>query len=125
MLCALSMNKIKMKSLILILSLFFPFGLFLSTSTSAEQSVGTTQPYIIPAIKININKTGKIIVDRKEISLENLRSKLLRLKERGGVVFYYRENPEKDPPQKALDVMRLITEIQLPVKLCTLPDCSR
>ena len=113
-----------MKTRILVLSSIFFVGLFF-TAAAAEQSVGTTQPQMIPAIRIDISKTGHIFVGGKETSLESLRLKLIRLKEKGGVVLYYRENPEKDPPEKALDVMRMITEQQLPVKLCRLPDCSQ
>ncbi len=100
--------------------------LLLAAPVGAEQTLApSSEPTAIAAIKINITKTGRIFVNDQESSFEGLKMKLIRLKEKNGMVFYYREDPEKEPPAMATEVIKLIIENKLPVRICRLPDCSQ
>jgi hypothetical protein len=74
--------------------------------------------------KISIFQTGEIRLDNKIISFEELTKELNLLKDHKGVVWYYRENPNAEPPSQALKVIELIINMKIPVKLSSEPDFS-
>lgn len=67
--------------------------------------------------KVKVTQAGTIYVDGKAVSMAELRQEFARLKEAQGVVWYYRENPQGEPPPQAMAVIEAIVETKLPVKL--------
>ena len=66
---------------------------------------------------MKVAQSGEIYLNGGSVTLEELRSRLEEVKEQKGVVWYYRENPAGEPPKAALEAIKIITELKLPVKL--------
>jgi hypothetical protein len=49
---------------------------------------------------------------------------LAGVKKRNGVIWYYREGGDKEPPPEAMEVMKLIVDNNLPISMSTKPDYS-
>jgi hypothetical protein len=77
-----------------------------------------------PVGKIAVTAKGAISFDGKPITLDMLKQRLIDLKKRNGVVWYYRESPASEPPAQAMQVIKLIAEIGLPISMSTRPDFS-
>ena len=67
--------------------------------------------------KVKITQAGTIYLDGKTVSMAELKQEFVRLKRAQGVVWYYRENPQGEPPPQAMAVIEAIIETRLPVKL--------
>jgi len=67
--------------------------------------------------KVKVTRGGTIYLNGKTVSIEELRQEFAGLKQAGGAVWYYRENPEGEPPPQAMAVIEAIVETKLPVKL--------
>jgi hypothetical protein len=67
--------------------------------------------------KVKVTRAGTIYLDGKTVSLAELKQEFVRLKRVQGVVWYYRENPQGEPPPQAMAVIEAIVETKLPVKL--------
>ena len=76
------------------------------------------------ALKISTFADGTVRADAKEVDLSGLDKLLSKLKQDEGVVWYYRENPTKEPHPRALEVVKLIVKHALPVSMSTRPDFS-
>ena len=64
-------------------------------------------------------------MDDKTVSLEDLKVALSKLKQSpGSSVWYYRENPAGEPHPNAKEVLKLIIDARLPIRLSTKPDFS-
>lgn len=78
--------------------------------------------------KVKVLADGKILLDEKQVTIEELKAALAKLKEKNGVVWYYRENPQGEPSPQTGDViesvMEALVEVKLPIKLSTKPDFS-
>jgi hypothetical protein len=75
-------------------------------------------------LKIQVFKSGKVRADGAEISLVDLAKKLDNLKEKRGVVWYYREAASEEPPPQGTEVVKMIIERKLPVSMSSKPDFS-
>ena len=75
-------------------------------------------------VKIVVSASGEIQADGKPVTLEALADQLAALRAKGGAVWYYRENPAAEPHPNAEQVINLIAENGLPVRLSTKPDFS-
>jgi len=75
-------------------------------------------------IKIKVTAAGEISADGQPVTLEQLAAKLAGLKQAGGTVWYYRDNPEGESHPNAEKVIKLVIDNQLPVLLSTKPDFS-
>ena len=75
-------------------------------------------------LKIQVFKTGKVKADGAEISLTELAKKLDLLKEKRGVVWYYREAVSEEPPPQATEIVKMIIERKLPISMSSKPDFS-
>lgn len=73
--------------------------------------------------KISVLADGSLLLDGNAITLPDL-SAALQSAEPADVVWYYRENAAADGPPIALEVMKLIAQQRLPVRLSTKPDFS-
>ena len=77
-----------------------------------------------PIVKVKVTAGGEVSADGQPVTLERLAARMSQLKQVGGAVYYYRENPEGEPHPNAMKVIELVTENQLPIRLCTNPDFS-
>jgi hypothetical protein len=92
-----------------------PSGLWAQAALNAQSA---------PVGRVAVAATGAVSFDRKPITLEALRKKLADLKRRNGEVWYYREDPAREPTSQATAVLKLIVESKLPVSMSTTPDYS-
>ena len=78
-----------------------------------------------PYIKVFVTKSGEITLDGKPTDLEGLKPAFASLAQKKGLVLYARENPEAAHPHpNAMEVIKLVIENKLPVRLCKTNDCS-
>ncbi len=83
------------------------------------------QPAAGPVIlKIAVLADGRLMADGKPTSLESLRERLDSVKEQQGVVWYYREGSDGEPPPIAMEVMSAVVDAGLPIRLSSRPDYS-
>ena len=105
------------------------FGV-LATSAALAQRPASSEPlssHDVPIIlaeqklgeiaKVKVDRAGRIYLNGRIITLENLKRELSRLHKVNGAVWYHRENPHQDPPPEALAVLQAIIDARLPVKL--------
>ena len=67
--------------------------------------------------KVKVDRAGRIYLNGRIVTLENLKREFSRLHMVNGAVWYHRENPHQDPPPEALAVLQAIIDARLPVKL--------
>lgn len=77
-----------------------------------------------PALKVAVFADGRLTVDGSASSLPALRESLRSLGEKHGIVWYYREAAQQEPPVIATEVMKAVVEAGLPVRLSSRPDYS-
>jgi hypothetical protein len=73
-------------------------------------------------LKISVLASGDLLLDGNPVMLRDLGYALHAARERGAGVWYYREAADQEPPPSAGEVMKMIVENRLPVKLCVRPD---
>jgi hypothetical protein len=67
--------------------------------------------------KVKVDQAGTIYLTGKTVTMEELKQEFARLKQANGAVWYYRENPQGEPPAQATAVIKAIIEAKLPVRL--------
>jgi hypothetical protein len=77
-----------------------------------------------PVVKIAVFADGRLTVDGAAATIESLRASLKNTAETHGIVWYYREASQQEPPPIAMQVMQAIVEARLPVRLSTQADYS-
>jgi hypothetical protein len=77
-----------------------------------------------PVARVRVYKDGRLTLDDRAATIEDVRRAFDRLHGERGSVAYYREAGQGEPPPIAMEVMRAIVEAQLPVHLSTKPDFS-
>jgi hypothetical protein len=75
-------------------------------------------------LKISVLKTGEIHVDNKIVTLQDLDSMLADNARKNGVVWYYREAGEEEPPAQAMETMKLVVKHKRPISMSSMPDFS-
>jgi hypothetical protein len=75
-------------------------------------------------LKISVLKTGEVRVEGKHVGLKEVEQELDKLKTAGGSVWYYREAAQEEPHPNAMEVIRMVAERRLPIRLCSKPDFS-
>lgn len=75
-------------------------------------------------LKISVFKSGQIKIEDKEISLQDLEVLLAALAQKNGMVWYYREAAQGEPPSQAMEVIKLVVKYRLPISLSSKPDFS-
>jgi len=73
--------------------------------------------------RISVLRDGSVLLDGKTVDLTEL-AEALRAVPDGTAVAYYREDANGNPPAAAVDVMKLIVDRRLPVRLSSQPDFS-
>jgi hypothetical protein len=77
-----------------------------------------------PVLKVAVFADGRLTVDGTASTIEALRQSLRSLSEKHGVVWYYREAGQQEPPPIAMDVMKAVVDAGLPIRLSSRPDYS-
>jgi len=77
-----------------------------------------------PVLKVAIFSDGRLTVDGESVTFDEFRVALRSLSEKGGVVWYYREAGQQEPPAIVLDVMKAILETGCPSRFSSRPDYS-
>jgi biopolymer transport protein ExbD len=77
-----------------------------------------------PIGKIAVTRKGVVSLDGTTITLDALKTRLADLKKRNGEVWYYREASRNEPPEQAMEVIKLVMQYDLPISLSTKPDYS-
>ena len=78
----------------------------------------------VTILKVTVLGDGAVLLDGKAVSLATLAEALDAAPRESAVVWYYRENGAAEPPETAMEVMKLIADRRLPVRLSTKPDFS-
>jgi hypothetical protein len=77
-----------------------------------------------PVLKVAVFADGRLTVDGTAATIQSLQASLNTLSEKDGVVWYYREAGQQEPPPIAMDVMKAVVEARLPIRLSSRPDYS-
>ena len=77
-----------------------------------------------PVDRVSVLADGKLLLNGSVATLQSLSTEFERLKSSGGAVWYYRENPQGEPPSEAIEVVKLVVRNQLPVSMSSKPDFS-
>ena len=75
-------------------------------------------------IEIKVMADGTLFADDQQVTLKQLHPLFETIKENDGLVWYYRELSQDDPPAIATDVLDLIVAYELDITLSTKPDFS-
>jgi hypothetical protein len=67
---------------------------------------------------------GSIMAGGSPATIDSLRVSLKRLAEQKGVVWYYREAGQADAPPESAEVMKLVIQNRLPIRLSSRADFS-
>jgi len=68
--------------------------------------------------RVKVTQAGMIYVNGKTTSIDDLRKEFAQLKAENGSVWYYRENPQGEPPEQAMNVMQAVVDNKLPIRMC-------
>lgn len=77
-----------------------------------------------PVLRLAALSNGVLIADGSLTTLPALDKILAKLKEDHGMVWYYREDPDKDPAPPAVEALKLVMKHELPISLSSRPDYS-
>jgi hypothetical protein len=84
--------------------------LLLATGCRKEPE-SVNRPAPVPVVlKIAVFSDGRLMAEGEPTNLDALRAALDRLNAQGGVVWYYREGSDQEPPPIALEVMKAVVE---------------
>lgn len=101
-----------------LLSLFF---VGCSKKPPPSQSRATPDRAVL---KVAVFADGRLTVDGTASTIEGLREALRGLSEKRGVVWYYRESGQQEPPPIAMEVIEAVADAGLPIRLSSRPDYS-
>ena len=75
-------------------------------------------------LKLSVLTNGEILLDGSAISMTSLKEVFRENKGTQLIIWYYRENAGTDGPPIVTEVLKLITENRLPIRLSSRPDFS-
>jgi hypothetical protein len=77
-----------------------------------------------PILKIAVFSDGRLTVDGEPSSIQKLQESLRKLSEKHGVVWYYRESAQQEPPPIATEILKEVIAAHVPIRLSSKPDYS-
>jgi hypothetical protein len=77
-----------------------------------------------PIARVSALASGQLLLNGQPVNLQALDTALKHLKEEHGVVWYYRQDPNHEPPPQAMDAFGLVVKYQLPISMSTKADFS-
>jgi len=100
----------------LLISIAMLVGLIGSYSpvTCAEPPIG----------KVRVYRSGKMTLDGRQVTINEMRKGLFDLKKKNGVVWYFREVGEQEPHPNGPLVVQAIIDNKLPVSMSNKEDYS-
>ncbi|HEX7318109.1 MAG TPA: hypothetical protein VF297_29670 [Pyrinomonadaceae bacterium] len=78
----------------------------------------------MPVARVRVSQAGRIEMNGVNLTPEQLRSALAKLKAQGGGVMYYRERWNEPPSAEAARAFEVITQAGLPIQMSSKPDFS-
>jgi hypothetical protein len=78
----------------------------------------------VEILKVQALRSGQITVDGKPSTLLDLKSRLAKIKSQNGVVYYYRDDPKRDPTPEQWAAFVAVADARVPVKMVTKADFS-
>src|SRR5262245_64453407 len=75
-------------------------------------------------LKVAVFADGRLTVDGTAATIQSLQASLRTLSLKRGVVWYYREAGQQEPPPIATEVIKTVIEARLPIRLSSRPDYS-
>ena len=75
-------------------------------------------------LKVSVLQSGKLLANGADIQLDELDARLSQVKSQNGVVWYYREGGQGEPPPIAMEVVKLVVKQSLPISMSSKPDFS-
>ena len=103
----------------ILVSIFF-VALVALIGCAKKEAVADDKPHL----KVIVRADGTILADGTRSDLGDLARRLDALKEKKGVVWYHRANPQGEPPPHSMDVMKLVVDKRLPIALFVKEDFS-
>jgi hypothetical protein len=88
----------------------------LASSTAQDKSQPSGKPSLEIA-KIKVTQAGRLYLNKKRVSWDDLSKHLTRLKKANGAIWYFRESPQDEPTKAAMAIFRKIVAFKLPIKL--------
>jgi hypothetical protein len=107
------MRRISVK---LVLSVALLIGLM-----GSYTDVGSAEP---PIGKVRVYRSGKMTLDGRQVTINEMRKGLSNLKIKNGVVWYFREAGEQEPHPNGPLVIQAIIDNKLPVSMSNKEDFS-
>ena len=77
-----------------------------------------------PILKIAVKVDGLVTVNGSPTTIDSLRASLIHLAEQNGVVWYYREAGQSEAPPESDEIIKVVFENRLPIRLSSRPDYS-
>ena len=77
-----------------------------------------------PVLKVAVFAHGRLTVDGLAATIQLFQASLRTLSEKHGLVWYYREAGQQEPPPIAMDVTKAVVEARLPIRHSSRPDYS-
>jgi hypothetical protein len=74
--------------------------------------------------QVGAYKDGRITLNGRDVSIEEIRGAFAELSRNNGAVWYYREAADSEPHPNAMLVVEAIVNAQLPVSMSTKSDFS-
>jgi hypothetical protein len=75
-------------------------------------------------LKIVVHADGTVLVGETATPLQDIPAKLASLAEKKGVVWFYRANPQGDPPPNSMETLKLVMAARRPIQLFAKEDFS-
>jgi hypothetical protein len=106
--------------------LFTTMGLlsFLFNGCSKQPASSNAPSPDAPILKVAVFVDGRLTVDGAAATVQSLQTSLRTLSEKHGVVWYYRETGQQEPPPIATEVITAVVAARLPIRLSSRPDYS-
>lgn len=105
-----------------VLTIIFWAGCGKHSGTSEKSAEAVSQG--APILRVAVFADGRLTVDGVPSTLTALQDSLRHVSAQHGVIWYYREAPQAEPPPIALGVMKELADSQLPLRLSSRPDYS-
>ena len=74
--------------------------------------------------KVAVMANGTVWFNGAAVTLDELKVKLAELKRQQGAVWYYRQASAGEPPDVAIEAVKLVIDNRLPISMSTRPDYS-
>ena len=75
-------------------------------------------------IEVSVLLSGEVSADGEKISMSQLDKRFAEISKQNGVVWFYREIGEQEPPPVATEVLQLVIKHQLMINISNTPDFS-